>query len=44
MYINDIGSNANIDGKVSLHADDTVLMENSPSEAGDLNYLQTKLG
>ena len=32
VYINDIGSNANIIGKMLLNADDTVLIENSPSE------------
>ena len=43
VYINDIGSNANIVGKLLIYADDTVLIENSPSETGDLNYLQTWL-
>ena len=43
VYINDIGSNANIIGKLILYADDTVLRENSPSETGNLNYLQTWL-
>ena len=43
VYINDIGSHANIIGKLLLYADDTVLIENSPSETGDLNYLQTWL-
>ena len=43
VYINDIGSNANIIGKLLLYADDTVLTENSPSETGDLKYLQTWL-
>ena len=32
VYMNDIGSNANIIGKLLLYADDTVLIENSPSE------------
>ena len=41
MYINEIGSNANIIGKLLLYADDTVFIENSPSET--LNYLQTSL-
>ena len=41
VYINDIGSNANIIGKMLLYADDTVLIGNSPSETGDLKYLQT---
>ena len=40
VYMNDIGSNANIIGKLLLYADDTVLIENSPSETGYLNYLQ----
>ena len=43
VYINDIGSNANIIGKLLLYANDTVLVENSPSETGDLKYLQTWL-
>ena len=43
VYVNDIGSNANIIGKLLLYADDTVLSGNSPSETGDLNYLQTWL-
>ena len=43
LYINDIGSNANIIGKLLLYADDTVLIEISPSDTGDLNYLQTWL-
>ena len=43
VYINDIGSNANIIGKLLLYAEITVLMENSPSETGDLKYLQTWL-
>ena len=43
VYINDIGSNANIIGKLLLYADDTVLIENSPSKTGDLKYLQTWL-
>ena len=43
VYINDIGSHANIIGKLLLYADDTVFIENSPSETGDLNYLQTWL-
>ena len=43
VYINDIGSNANIIGKLLLYADDTVLIENSPSETADLNYLQNWL-
>ena len=42
-YINDIGSNANNIGKLLLYADDTVLIENSLSEIGDLNYLQISL-
>ena len=42
-YINDIGSNANIIGKMLLCADETVLTENSPSETGDLKFLQTWL-
>ena len=40
VYMDDIGSNANIIGKLLLYADDTVLIENSPSETGDMNYLQ----
>ena len=40
VYINDIGSNANIIGKLLLYADDTVLIKNSSSETGDLKYLQ----
>ena len=43
VYINDIGSNANIIGKVLLYADDTVLRGSSSSETGDLNYLNTWL-
>ena len=43
VYINDIGSNANILGKLLLYADDTVLIESSPSETGDLNHFQTWL-
>ena len=43
VVINDIGSNANIIGKLLLYADDTVFIETSPSETGDLNYLQTWL-
>ena len=43
MYINDTGSNTNIIGKLLLYADDTVLIENSPPETGDLKYLQTWL-
>ena len=43
VYINDIGSNTNIIGKLLLYADDTVLIENSPWETGDLKYLQTWL-
>ena len=43
VYIDDIASNANIIGKMLLYADDTVLRENSPSETGDLKYLQTWL-
>ena len=43
VYINDIASNANIKGKLLLYADHTVLIENSPSGTGDLNYLQTWL-
>ena len=43
VYINDIGSNANIIGKLLLYADDTVLIENLLSEAGDLKYLQSWL-
>ena len=43
VYINDIGSNANIIGKSLLYADDTLLTENSPSEIGGLSYLQTWL-
>ena len=39
VYINDIGSNANIIGKLLLYSDNTVLIEKSPSETGDLNYL-----
>ena len=41
MYINDISSKENIIDK--LYTDDTVLIENPPSETGDLNYLQTWL-
>ena len=40
-YIDDMGSNANIIGKVLLNADGTVLTEYSPSVTGDLNYVQT---
>ena len=36
VYINDVGSNANIIGKLLLYADDTVRIEKSPSETGDL--------
>ena len=43
VYINDIGSNANIIGVLLLYADDTVLIENSSSETGDLKYLRTWL-
>ena len=43
VYKNDIGSNANFIGKLLLYADDTGLIENSPSETGDLKYLQTWL-
>ena len=43
VYINDIGSNANIIGKLLLHADDPVFIENWPSETGVLKYLQTCL-
>ena len=43
VYINDIGSNANIIGKLLLYADDTVLIENSLSATRDLKYLQTWL-
>ena len=43
VYINDIGSNANIIGKLLLYADVTVLIETWPSETRDLNYLQTWL-
>ena len=43
VYINDIGSNANIIGKMLLLADDSVFIENAPSETGDLNYIQTWL-
>ena len=43
VYINDIGSNANIIGKVLLYEDDTALIENSPSETGDLKCFQTWL-
>ena len=43
VYINDIESNANIIGKLLLYAHDTVRIEISPSETGDLNYLQTWL-
>ena len=43
MYINDIGSNANIIDKLLLYADDTVPIENSLSETGDLKTLQTWL-
>ena len=43
VYINDIGPNANIINKLLLYADDTVPIENSPSETADLNYLQTWL-
>ena len=42
-YINDIGSNAKIVGKLLLFADDTILIEKSLSETGDLNYLQAWL-
>ena len=44
VYINDIGQNANIIGKLLLYADSTVFIENSPSETGHLNYLRTWLG
>ena len=44
VYINDIGSNTNIIGKLLVYADDTVLIENSPLETGDLKFLQTWLG
>ena len=43
MYINDIGLNSNIVDKFLLYKDDTVLIENSPSQTGDLNYSQTWL-
>ena len=43
VYINHIGSNANIIGKFLLCAVDTVLIEDSLSEAGYLNFLQTLL-
>ena len=43
VYINDIGSNANIIGTLLLCADDTVPIENSPSETGNLKCLQTWL-
>ena len=43
VYINDIGSNTNIIGRLLLYADDTVLIENSPPETGDLKCLQTWL-
>ena len=43
VYINDIGSIANIIGKLLLNADDTVLIEKSASETGDLKHLQTWL-
>ena len=43
VYINDVGSNANITGILLLYADDTVLTESSHSETGDLNYLQNWL-
>ena len=43
LYINDIGSNTNILGKLLLYADDTVFIKKSPSEAGGLNYLPTWL-
>ena len=43
VYLNEIGSNANIISKLLLYADFTVLMKNSPSETGDLNYVQTWL-
>ena len=43
VYINDIESNTNIISKLLLYADDTFLIENSPSETGDLNFLQNWL-
>ena len=43
VYINGIGSNANITSKLLLYADDKALIENSPAETGDLNFLQTWL-
>ena len=43
VYINDIGSKANIIGKISLKADDTVLIKISPPKTGDLKYLQNWL-
>ena len=43
VYINDIGSNANTIDKLLLYANDTVPIESSPSECGDLNYSQTWL-
>ena len=43
MYKNDIRSNANIIEKLLLYADDTALIQHSPSETGDLNSLQTWL-
>ena len=43
MHINDIWSHANIIGNFVLYLDDTVFIENSLSETGDLKYLQTWL-
>ena len=43
LYKNDIGSNANIIGKLFSYADDTVFIGKSLSETGDLKYLQTWL-
>ena len=42
-YINDNGSNSNIFDKFFLYAAESVLIENSPSENGDLIHLQTWL-
>ena len=43
VYINDIGSNASILGKLLLFEDDTVFIENSSLETGALNFLKTWL-
>ena len=43
MYLNEIGSNANILSKLLLYTDNTDFIENSPSETRNLNYIQTWL-